>query len=535
MRSSFVFVACGLMLLVVSTPALPQAAKEAKPAADGYDVVFLGETRPILLRMHVEVNGKAIKTVWRDYLKKWFDYLDRDISGSLDAKEIMFAPSEQAMLQIMRQGNFLQQRNQPMRVADFNKDKNNITFDDFVAYYERRRLGAIQLSGGGGQGGAQIGDALFRLLDKNDDGKLSQKEIADAVQVLMKLDTDDDEFVSANEIAPNNRDPLAGLIIARLPVAQPGQVSKSFYPVAGKEDVGLAALLLATYDRNKDGKLSRTESGLPKDVFERIDTDKDGQLDATELTRWHQRPADFTYTVRLGKTEAAPLELMPVADKKLAKAASNAGRAQLLALGDAQIQLTADASAARGQVQVALIRNQLLLFFQQADIKKQGFLELKDLQQNRVLQILAPLFPLLDRDGDGKLTEKELREYILLQVGATECFTNLSITEHGRNLFKLLDANGRRPAVFARAENGLATPQASRRRRRRQHRPERTHPPVPAQLRSGPAGRPRGGRVSRRSGGGAAPAQLSGQHPRLVQEDGPQRRRRRLRPRVPRR
>jgi Ca2+-binding EF-hand superfamily protein len=443
MRWILALVTCSLVLLVVSTPVLPQQAKEAKPA-DGFDIVFLGDTRPILMRMHVEMNGKPIKTVWREYLKQWFDYLDRDISGGLDAKEVQFAPNDQAMQLMMRQGNFFQQRNQPMKVTDFVKDKENVTFDDFAAYYERRSIGNIQLSGAnGGQAYDPTGDTLFKLLDKNDDGKLSKQEIADAAKVLMKLDTDDDEFVSAAEIVPDNAQSGLTLILRQPGLPPAGPVSKSFYRVAGAEDNGLALLLLATYDRNKDKKLSRAESGLPKEMFDRIDSNKDGELDVEELTRWHQRPADFTYTVRLGKTEAAHLELIPVKDKKLAKAASKAGDAQLLTLGDAQIQIARDGNNQRpGQIQ--LIRNNILQVFQQADIKKQGFLEVKDLQQNRVFQQLIPLFPLLDKDGDGKLTEKELREYVVLQAGAADCLTNLSIAEHGRNLFKLLDANGDR-------------------------------------------------------------------------------------------
>jgi len=55
-------------------------------------------------------------------------------------------------------------------------------------------------------------------------------------------------------------------------------------------------------------------------------------------------------------------------------------------------------------------------------------------------QILM-LFDLANRAGDGKLTEKELKDYLDLQAAGGNCVTTVQCSEQGRSLFDLFDAN----------------------------------------------------------------------------------------------
>ncbi len=435
MRTFAILAACGFAFWG-SAP-----AQDAKPLAvpalapETLDLVFLGEHRPILLRLHLQVDGKPMPIVWRAYLKKWFDYLDRDGDGKLSGQEIQYAPRDQAMLQMMRQGGFFQQaKNNPLAMADFNKDANDkLALDDFCRYYERQRAGAVQVVASAANNViSPVSDALFKLLDRNRDGKLSRAELEDAANVLLKLDGDDDELITIQEIVPAGNPNFGRPIIQPPPVGQPGFVSNTFFTITGETDASLALILLSHYDRNNDRKLSRIESGLPKDLFNRLDKKQDNELDVDELAGWHHRPADFTFTVRLGKTTA--VEMQPVAEKKLATAVNG----NVLSLGDAQILVRAEISPFAGRI---FAQNQYQFLFRQADVKKKGFLEMKDLQ-GRGLQFLANIFPLIDRNGDGRMTEKELQAFGELQSGATQCFATLSIADQGRNLFQLLDANG---------------------------------------------------------------------------------------------
>src|SRR5439155_4525727 len=79
-----------------------------------------------------------------------------------------------------------------------------VTFDEFISYYRQCGFGPFQLSIGPNQGAsARLTEELFKHLDLNHDGKLSRAEMAAAVESLHKLDVDEDEFISAEEISPS--------------------------------------------------------------------------------------------------------------------------------------------------------------------------------------------------------------------------------------------------------------------------------------------------------------------------------------------
>src|SRR5262249_35161267 len=112
-----------------------------------------------------------------------------------------------------------------------------------------------------------LNDALFTRLDLNKDGKLSREELAAAPETLAKLDLDDDEIISAQELArslfpvnPNAQFQLA-------PMARgPAQESPFFIVVPGDPPGGLTQKLLARYGpalkQARDKKLTRKDIGL---------------------------------------------------------------------------------------------------------------------------------------------------------------------------------------------------------------------------------------------------------------------------------
>src|SRR5262245_6739222 len=72
------------------------------------DIVYFAETRPILIRLHVEVDGRAFDDSWDDYIAALFKFLDRDGDGLLSAAEVARAPTAAQLLQTMRGNLFAQ-------------------------------------------------------------------------------------------------------------------------------------------------------------------------------------------------------------------------------------------------------------------------------------------------------------------------------------------------------------------------------------------------------------------------------------------
>ena len=152
--------------------------------------------------------GISPKQAWNAYLKRWFDYLDRDGDGKLSAQEARYAPRSDVMMQMMRQpqGLFFGNVNVNMRMAEFSKNEDEtVTLAEFQRYYQKNRVGATQIVMNQANANAMspVSDRLFKLLDLDGDGKLSRAELAQADKVLARLDGDDDEMITAQEIAPS--------------------------------------------------------------------------------------------------------------------------------------------------------------------------------------------------------------------------------------------------------------------------------------------------------------------------------------------
>ncbi len=105
-------------------------------------------------------------------------------------------------------------------------------------------------------------------------------------------------------------------------------------------------------------------------------------------------------------------------------------------LGDARIGLSVSDQNFR---QFSGIKGFYEQQFQMADTDKKGVVDRK---KAKTVDFLDQIFPLADRDGDGKLTRNELVSYLDMQVEGSGCQMALTITDEGRSLFDVLDADG---------------------------------------------------------------------------------------------
>src|SRR5262245_6006529 len=72
------------------------------PPYDTQDVLYLGEGRPAILRLHLQVDGKPVFVIWETWMKRFFAYLDRNDSGGLDRVEGGKSPSPQQVMQFLQ-------------------------------------------------------------------------------------------------------------------------------------------------------------------------------------------------------------------------------------------------------------------------------------------------------------------------------------------------------------------------------------------------------------------------------------------------
>jgi Ca2+-binding EF-hand superfamily protein len=415
---------------------------------DAQDIVFIGDGRPVLVRLHIETDGKpfraAHREAWDDYLKTLFKHLDRNGDGFLDEDEAQRLPTAR------QRGNAGKPTNVAFnfRVVDADGD-GKISPAELAAYYRDYGDGPFSFQiAPPSPFGRDLDEALFALLDADKDGKLSKAELEAAEKVLFALDADGDEMLTPQEIAPKRFRPTPdGMERFRGPMATPTAADAPFLVVESDADrAHLAQRLFRRYA--KDGAVHRDDIGLDAEAFARLDTDRNGQIGVKELSRYTDRPADLEVMVRLGKRKAgkSPLELIAPDGKEAPLAASvrtsPEGRL-LLTVGKTQIELRGNEG---GPAVTSGLKEFHLQRFHAADRGNKGHLTYKDALANN---FFPGLFALLDQDGDGKLTEKELRTYLeevqQRQAKALACGVGVLVSAEGSGLFDLLDAdrNGR--------------------------------------------------------------------------------------------
>ena len=75
----------------------PAAAKTPDTQADTTDLIFLSAARPIIIRLHLSVDGRRMADLRSAIARRIFDTLDTNKNGVLDGNELKNLPTPQML------------------------------------------------------------------------------------------------------------------------------------------------------------------------------------------------------------------------------------------------------------------------------------------------------------------------------------------------------------------------------------------------------------------------------------------------------
>jgi Ca2+-binding EF-hand superfamily protein len=460
----------GLLLILCGSAPADQPKPTTPATDDGQDFVFLGESRPVLVRLHVRMDGKSLQTAWDECIAYLFKYLDVNGDGVLTRDELERAPTaDQFTGNVGGFAALIAGGTRPALKMDAVNSSGNgkVTLAELSAYYRKQGFTSFQFNFSAAQqnplmafyGGGRpeptveaVSKAIFNLLNTGENGKLSLKELEAAEAVLLQMDENEDEIVTTRELVPNTVADINQLG-AMMSMAGAGGRNKAkssplLVPVFTRGEVPdeFESRMIKRYGA-RDGKehdqFSRKDLGLDEATFRELDSNGDGVLDSKELCGLLKRKPDIEIVLRLGKKkEAEPLlEIVtgngrsPLADKFAMKETLS-----LLDLGMTRIEF--QPSPQDSLDRITAMRQDLLTQFRQSDTNGDGIVDAAEAKDN---QRLNARFKVIDRAASGKITEKDVNAYFdhlqELSKRVASASVTLSVSDQSRGLFDLLDTN----------------------------------------------------------------------------------------------
>lgn len=168
---------------------------------DGHDVILRVGERSVRIRLHLRVQGRSFRVRWQQQMNRLFGHLDVNGDGRLDARELRLAPGREQWQQITA-GEAVVDPEPPPPFAELVDTTGLVSREALERYYGRSAAGPLRVRWKQWQPRAArpASDELFNLLVPRGQRFPAASHFTRLREKLLHLDRNDDELLSPVEI-----------------------------------------------------------------------------------------------------------------------------------------------------------------------------------------------------------------------------------------------------------------------------------------------------------------------------------------------
>ncbi len=381
------------------------------------ELLLLDGDHPIRLQILADIDGSDIAARWDETFIKLFQFFDRNADGSLDRSEAARLPSAFSLRQVLW-GQFVPYSGEAPSWTDLDCDKDSaISLKEVTSHYRRCGLGSMLVGVGKSAACEQLTEALLTRLDTNKDGKLEKEECKKALQVLAKVDRNDDELIGPGELVDH--------------LSYPGAIGSTLLEIATssmRPDVVRDSIPVMLYPSQGDDPTWKEQ------VASRWNREKRTSTTTHSASLLNDSP-QVVWRARLrpeAKREPSLQSFEPI------KETWNSRERLYYASPALHLEGRADTGKLREQIESS--RKRFPSLFAEADANSDGVLDAKELSLPKA-DLFKQLMKIGDRNGDERLSREEFSFWLELQVQIASGHALLTILDLGAGLFELLDAD----------------------------------------------------------------------------------------------
>lgn len=483
-----------LLLILLCGSGLAPSALQAADAQeqDSYHLVLLAPSHPIFIRLDAQTDGAGLKGMRERYAAKLVARYDVDKNGTLSKTEAVKVPPLLKRVGMAESYSLVD----TWVSVDAAPPDDEVSVAELTDYIHRI-FGSPLVVSVRSQRSTQLVD-MFALLDLNRDGKLGRDEIRVARTTLRKLDADDDETLTVEELQ-GMRTGLVPGVFTPPPERQSADVP--ILQLYGETEITASAQRLV--DRYRDDADANTQSkdnskaaarsgdtdqpaqlsnerplestpptslagisqrrlGVSDDDFRIIDRDMNGFADSSELASWLKSPTpNLVLQLALFKAKRGKAQWSIVNDELKIARKTTTGNSEKLVLTANGVSLELGITRTIGNAADA--RNFFRSRFRQVDGDKNKYLneaEFMQLQGDfQTNGIYGASFASVDTDSDGMVTDPELSAFVEQESSAQQSRVELVVSHDGESVFEILGGKADRrlsPREFIEGVTKLA-------------------------------------------------------------------------------